>query len=328
MLWFRYRWVMTFSHGLCVKIVRGGEAIKQLSNEIDRFYSDSMSATQCKMVLRKTSKLIDVLDSVAFSASALLYREEKDLIKFARKARGTFDHLVKQLGRDKKRYGKDESRLKRELAKLKDKERKADKKTGARVKAEGETIGAEEEAKKDLANLMQRIANLTHHVDAKVHDVYLGSKTQMRETLNFRKVKENISIRSNYRFGVKIRQEAIEASSLVEGIDNWIGWAEKKLGSFKDIPEIKEGNIETLEKYCNLEVKDLKEIIDFVLSVNARIEERLKKIKEMSSRDAKLAPARAEFRTAMKKLKHLKEEIYYQHGRQDRDVKKGDIPKA
>ena len=117
MLWFKYRWVMTFTHGLCVKIVRGGEAIKQLSSDIDKVYSDNMSATQCKTVLRKTAKLIGVLDSVAFSASALLYREEKDLIKFARKARGTFDHLVKQLGRDKKRYGKDESRLKRELAK-------------------------------------------------------------------------------------------------------------------------------------------------------------------------------------------------------------------
>ena len=82
MLWFRYRWIPVFSRGLCIKIVRGGDEVKRLSSEIDALFRSPLSIPAGRNIIGKIMKLVNVLDYMVFSVGALLFREEKDLIKF------------------------------------------------------------------------------------------------------------------------------------------------------------------------------------------------------------------------------------------------------
>jgi len=112
MLWFKFRWILTFSHGLCVKIIRGGNEVKELTQEVDRLFKRPMRPLVVKGILGRLFKMVDIMDDIIFSASALLYREEKDLIEFSDRAQIAAERLIERLGREKGKYKKDIRKLK------------------------------------------------------------------------------------------------------------------------------------------------------------------------------------------------------------------------
>jgi len=303
---------------LCVKILRGGEAIKALDvgmiGPLKKLREGTISVLECRRLLRMIRYLIDVLDGIIFSASALLYREEKALEGFMDNVEKTTDRLIKRLGRDKKKYGG----CVRALRKMKNgvKSRKKYLRLGEKAEKAKKTVSLEEIRKKEVVSLLHRLTAVLENIDVRVNKIYKAGKAQRRETLNVYTARESITLRSNYRFGELTGRDAIEVSGLSKNIKALIGGLEKKLRKITDTKgKLNRQETEKLVKECRIEAKDLEEIIAFVIDIKKRVKKWLEEVRKKILGDSKFWSLRSELREAQRRFNVLTEDIETQHRR-------------
>ena len=320
MLWFRYRWILTSSHGLCVKIIRGSEAVKILILEVDSLFARPINLVVLKAILNRILRLINILDDIIFSASALLYREEKGLIKFSKRVEEAVKRLVVRLMRDKARYERDAMKLERIMKELKEKKQRLPRGFEANVQKEKRNVTEEEERKNEVVALLNNITSFIEELDGKIHDTNLEAKAQKRKTFNTYMLKENIIIRSNYRLGKVTKKRGIEASALIKRIRNKLEYFSKIVGKNRklDINQVSE-----LLKYCRIEAQDLENIFLFIIQLSERIESRLYRVRGMILKDVKLRPLSGEYNQTKGRLDILRKDIEKQQRRLDNEFKKG-----
>ncbi|MBW2989974.1 hypothetical protein KY358_06695 [Candidatus Woesearchaeota archaeon] len=322
MLWFKYRWVITFSHGLCVKIVRGGDHIKELE---DRFRGLSGMPSSAKVISARLDvllKFIGVLEDIIFSASALIYREEKSLIEFTERVDSAAERLVKRLKGEKKNYAKDAKKLEGMVKKLKEKRKNLPRRMEKKLKKEKEIMEDEEKKRRDYAYMLQEVTSLIEELDYKIiRDMELEAKAQKRRTWNTYRIKENIIIRSNFRLGELAGRKGVESDVLMKK-------TRKKLDHFSRIvkrnKQLEVSQVKNLLKYCKVEAEDLEKVFQFAIQVSERVEERLKKIR-MMIRTYRLAGLTKEYFTVQKRLNILRSDIKTQCMRLDNEFKKSKI---
>lgn len=322
-MWFRYRWILTFSHGLCVKIIRGADQIKLLSNEIDFLFSRPMNWAVGKRILIRLVKLINILDDVIFSASTLLYREEKDLIDFSERTEKAAERLLGRLKREKGKYRGDAKKLESQLKQLKDKKSRVRVGLKRKVGTEKTILDEDEARKKEYAALLHELTSIIEEVDYKVHHMYLGSKAQLRGTLNAHTIREHVIIRSNLRLGELIGRKGIESGGLIKIIRNKLHHFSRIVGKKKRLDI---GQVKSLLKYCRMEANDLERVFLFVIQVSERVEENLGKVGMMISKEPRLKLRLIkDYNETKERLGTLRKDIKQQHGRLNREYKKSKI---
>lgn len=320
MLWFRYRWILTFSHGLCVKIIRGSDAVKLLSEEVDFLFSRPMNLVVGKGISKRLLRLIDILDDAIFSASVLLYREEKDLIKFSERVEDSAQRLINKVKKERGVYERDLRKLEGMMEELKKKKQKLPKKLQRNVQMEKGIVIEDEERKKEVISLLHEVTSFIEEMDGKIHDIHLGAKAQRRGTFNIYKLKENIIIRSNFRLGELTGRKGVEAGALIKKI-------RKKLHHFSRIVgrsrKLDHSQVSELLKYCRMEADDLKRVFLFVIQLSERVGERLNRLGVIISKDSKLKLLIEEYSIARKRLNILRKDIETQYKRLDNEFKRG-----
>ncbi len=334
MLWFKYKWLLIFSHGLCVKIIRGGQSIKTLSNEIEGFLGETTTIAKGKMILSRIIKIIDTLEAVVFSASALLYREEKDLINFSKKVEDSIQGLLDKCEKDKKRYQKSLKMLKSKMAEFREHSKKLSKKLEKRVEREKEDVEVDKRLKENASSLFEQIILLIKTIERKIYTSRLEAKAQERGTFNMYKVQETIIIRSNFRLGELIgRRGGIEVGALGKKIDELIEIAEKKLKRLKEGGTYAESTLDEenaeiheLVKDSIMEARDLCEVIHFVILASQRVKGWLRIINNRMTENTQLKLLRKEFTEAFAKFEELKKDIFTQVKRLDNEFGIKDIP--
>lgn len=334
MLWFKYKWLLIFSHGLCVKIIRGGQAIKTLSNEIEGFLSGTTTIAKGKMILSRITELINTLESVVFSASALLYREEKDLIEFSEKVEDAMQGLLKRYEKDKRSYIKSSRMLKSKMAEFKEHSKKLPKKLEREVDEGKQAVERNKALKEKASSLFEQIILLITGIEKRIYASRLEAKAQKRETFNMYKVQETIIIRSNFRLGELIgRRGGIEAGALEKKIDELIETAEEKLkrlrkgGRYAESALDEEGaEIHELVKYSKMEAKDVCEVIHFVILASQRVKGWLRIMNSRIAENSQLSLLRREWGKAGEKFEELKSSIFQQMKRLDNEFGIKDIP--
>ncbi len=320
MLFFRYRWVLTFSHGLCVKIIRNSAAIKRLELEIKQLMGYQKSERVIRLLLDKLSRTIALLDDIIFSASALLYREEKSLVRFSRRVEDAARRIIERARREKGKYEREIKRLEDSLRGLK--EKKQTLRSQKRMKKEEARAIEEEKRKNEILALLHKITTIIEDLDKRLHDIYLEAKAQRRRIFNTYIIKESIIIRSNFRLGELIGRKGIEVGSLIRRIGNKLKYFSRVVGRKKKL-NISEVN--RLMEHCILEARDLEDIFMFVVQCAERIEERLDEIGALLKRDAKLGNLSRDYGLVRDRLNSLRREIEVQYMRLDNEFKKGFI---
>lgn len=309
MLWFRYRWVLTFSRGLCIKIIRAGDSVKRLSNEIDYMFKRPQNIYVVRGILQRIVKLIDILDDLIFSASALLYREEKDLIRFSKRVESTAARLIGRLKGEKGKLNKD-------LLKLKGKKKELSRK----LKVRKQTIEKDEKKKKEIVGLLHEVTSFIEEMDHKIHNMHLEAKSQASKTFNIHKLRENVIIRSNFRLGELTGRKGIEAGILVKRIRKKLKYFGSKIKKGKNLNE---KDVRDLLKYCRMETDDLKRVFMFSIQLAERVSERLQRVGKIISTEPKLRSLVTSQFIAKKRLNILRRDIVTQHRRLDNEFKKG-----
>ncbi|MBU0627880.1 MAG: hypothetical protein KKC75_01715 [Nanoarchaeota archaeon] len=319
MLWFRYRWRLTFSHGLCIRLVRGGEAIKALSENLDRLDGMPISHSVGKAILSKLMELLNILDDVVFSASALLYREEKGLIKFSGNVEATAQRLIARLKRDNLGYARDARKLESMLARLKEKKTPEPIKFKVKVEEDKARIASEEARKKEVVLLLHDITGFIEDMDHKIEDIHLGAKAQKRGVLNSYMLRENIIIRSNFRLGRKTKAQGIESWQLLKGIN-------KKLSYFGRIvkrgKKLDESDVKDLLRYCRMESNDLSNVFTFVFQLINRAKGMLITVGEKIEKNPLLRGLNGDYGAVKERLIKLREEIEVQQKRLHNEFKR------
>lgn len=326
MLWFKYKWLLIFSHGLCVKIIRAGQSIKILNNEIKGLLGRTMNMARGRMVLNRIMQLITTLESVIFSASALLYREEKDLIEFSEKVEDVVKKLLKKCKHDKRRYQADEKILRLKMEELKKHKRHLPRKLEKKVRKEKEGVDRNEVLKAKALSLLEQMIDTIKNIESRIYASRLEAKAQKRGTLNIYRVQETVIIRSNFRLGELIgRKGGIEAGALDKRIDDTIEIAKRQLKRFK-YGEIEESEIKKLGEYARMEAKDLNDVIHFAILASQRVKGWLRVMNTRIAENPQLSSLRGEWIKAGKRFEELKGDIFTQVKRLDNELGISDIP--
>ncbi|MBW2975020.1 hypothetical protein KY366_04855 [Candidatus Woesearchaeota archaeon] len=334
MLWFKYKWQLIFSHGLCVKILRGGESVKNLTGEIKGYLNAEMDETRARIVLDKIMQMIETLEGIVFSSSTLLYREEKDLIGFSNNVKASVKKMLHRCGQDKKRYNYHAKKLKLKMKELEKHKKHLPKELENKVKGEKDAVGRDERLKAKAVSILEELVNLVRDIEGKIYNSRLEAKAQKRDILNMNKVRETINIRSNFRLGELIsRKGGIEAGALKKRIDGLMSSAKKKIkrlnegGKYAESALYEEGSeIHKMVEYCRMEAKDVCEAISFVILVSGRVKNWLAAMRKKIIDDPKLRKASGEFKKALKRFGDLKEGIFVQVKRLDNEYGMKDVP--
>ncbi len=335
MLWFKYKWLMIFSHGLCVKIIRGGQAIKALSVDIKKRFNDPMNGKNVGVILNRIELIIINIEGIIFSASALLYREEKSLLQFTKKVDLAVQHLVKRCGKDKKRFNKDSNRLQEKMEEFNKHKKKLPKKLQGAVRHEKGVVSQDLKAQEKAVLVLEQLVELIKSIEAKIYHTRLEAKAQERETFNFHKVKETIIIRSNYRLGELIgREGGIEAGLLDKRAHAFM---ERAHGKFKNLSKGGEyaehlladmnSEIHQLVGDSKMEAKDASDAIHFSILVMQRVKEYMGHIRHVIISDNLLKRYLGELNRIAESFEELKGEIFTQVKRLDNEFGIKNIPK-
>ncbi len=332
MFWFRYRWVLIFSHGLCVKIIRASARVQELSNQVDSL-SSTKPMNWAIGILNRISELTNILDDIVFSVSALLYREERDLIKFSKRIKRGAEKLIERLKKERRKYQKDIYQMRKLKILINQNEQL--KKAAEKADREKEKIAEDEQRRTELVGLFHKVTNFIQHLDDDIHKVHLESKAQERGVLNKYLLKEQVIIRSNYRLGKLTRRRAIELGAVIKNSREKLKKFQKIVGKKK---RLNAHEITKVLECLKVEAEDLESIFVFAVQISERVEKRLKelglKIQEESKlykegrlerKDLKLQSLIGEFNETEKKLKDLRGDILTQYKRLDNEVKKATI---
>ena len=324
MLWFRYKWELTRSRGLCVKIIRGGADIQSTELELRQLWNMPMSAGVGRAIINNLSDMIKGIEGMIFSADALLYREEKDLIRFCRRVESATERLTARLLRAKRRYMRDAQRLSNRLRESQMKKRKLPISLGKIVQQEQQSIAKDEQRKKELLGLLSKLTSFIRVLDKKIDDTYLDAKAQNRSTLNLYLIKEEVTIRSNIRLGKLSRRKAIKAGSSIKEIRKRL----RRFGAIVSAGErLDPRRVDNLLEYCRMEASDLNTIFLFVIQVSRRIGGRLNSIGKIIFSNPRLKPLNEEYAKARERLNQLRRDIDTQQKRLHNEFKnKGFVP--
>lgn len=266
MLWFRYRWVLTFSHGLCVKIIRGSAKINQLDRVLNSLDDDNITKTKGRQILAISEAKIGILDDVLFSSAALLYREESKLIGFGKWVNKAAGKLIRKLEKEKGKYGANLEKLKKARANVNKKRRNNTKRLERKTAKDKTKVEEDEKAKEEILAALHELTGFIEELDYDVHDLHLDAKAINREALNVYKIKENVIIRSNFRISELMGREGIELGALENRIPDKLKALKEH---FKD-GECDEKGMKALLKECRMEAEDLEHVFDFVRDLTTR----------------------------------------------------------
>jgi hypothetical protein len=318
MLWFKYRWILTFSHGLCVKILRGGARIRVISEHIR-----PMSPTNAKNsqeILGGLMQWINILDDIIFSVSALMYRLEKDLIEFNERAEDAAKRMIERLKREGKRYNKDIKKLERLKGELERKRRQLPR-LQKNIEHEQAEMEKDKKKKNDYLTLLHELTNFIEDLDHEIHYMHLEAKAQRRGTLNTIRLREHVIMRSDYWLSELIgRKGGIESDALLKVIHENLKQFDRIVKKEKriNINQVKE-----LLKHCRLEEKDLRKVFLYILQEAERVSEKLKQVETAIGKDGKLKPIVKQYFDVKKRLNVLRSDIQKQNRRLDNEFKKG-----
>ena len=268
--------------------------------------------------------MIKSIDGMIFSADALLYREEKDLIRFCRRVESAIERLTARLSRAKGRYMRDAQRLSNRLRELQGKKGKLPTALGKIAQQEQQSIGRDEQRKKELLGLLRKLTAFVKVLDNKIEDTYLDAKAQNRSTLNLSLIREEVAIRGNVRLGKLTRRKAIKTGSSIKEI-------RKRLRHFGAIVSAGERldprRVDNLLTYCRMEASDLNTIFLFVIQVSRRVGGRLNSIGKIIFSNPSLKPLNEEYAKVRERLNQLRRDIDTQQKRLHNEFKKkGFVP--
>ena len=316
---FRYKWNPKFSEIFCNNIVRGAVGIRKLEEELPSV-SEEMTEKEGSLYLNHIGLMLDFLDLVVFSASSLLYREERTLMAFGKKVQGACAWLLKRVEKDKRNLSKDGAKLEKLLAKVKARKAKV-KRLGRAVKKDEALLGKDS---KRYDAYLATLAETVEHIEKvaeKIHGLDNVGKAQKRDVLSPAYIKERMSVRTNYGLVTLIRREAIEVDQAVKGIARKAK-ALRKILSKKGKLDGEDEN--QLFKLVEIEAKDIELIFEHSLTVKGRLHSHLSRF----AQKALTLGLGARYQKVRKHYHELTDEIRTQQKRMSNEFESIDIKKS
>ena len=325
MLWFRYRWIPVFSRGLCIKIVRGGDEVKRLSSEIDALFRSPLSIPAGRNIIGKIMKLVNVLDYMVFSVGALLFREEKDLIKFSKRVEDAAEIWIDRVRRENAGYKKHADKVEKMVRELKAKKQNIPFRLEKGLQQEKAAVVEDDKRKKEVLALLQKIISFIKDADSKIYDIRLEAKAQKRGVANIYTLEEGITVRSMFRLGRVTKGRGIEVSSLIKKLRQKLKHFSRIVGTKK---EINSSEVEQLLKYCKIELNDLRGLFLFVMQTTRKAEAKLNILGRAALNNPKMALLNNDIYAARRRIGVLRGDIEKQYIRLSNEFKRGNFAVA
>lgn len=322
MMWFRYRWVPVFTRGLCVRIVRGGDDIKELSSEINELFKQPLSIAIGNGITSKLTEIVDTLDDMVFAVGALLFRQEKDLIRFCRRVEDAAEMLTAKAREKKEEYKNYAENIENTIKKLKEKKQPIPFELGKELEGRKAALAEDDKRKKEAIALLQKLIGFIKEADSKITDMRLEAKAQKRGIANIYTLEENAAFRSIFRLGKVTKGRGIRISSAIKGIRNKIDYFSSIVGTKH---EIGSKEIEQLIEYCRMELNDLRHLFLFVMQTARKAEIRLNLVERVVLANPKMAQLKENVDSAKGRLGTLRGDIETQYKRLSNEFKKGNF---
>lgn len=316
---FEYKWVPASSRGLCIKVVRESEKVKSLSLETNRLFGMPIDGNIGKGILNHISALIDSVRGIIFSSSSLMYRLEKELIKFGREVERAAHGLIIEVRREKEVQERLEQQTKQKKG---DKKHQIDSERGLEGKR---GLTELESRKRGILAALREVSGFIRELDRKIEDMRLEGRSQNREIVNPYMIRE-VTIRSDYRLGKVIKRRGIQFAILIKAIKRRMKYLESLV---KGGERIRKEDVIELIKYCRKEANDLGDVFIYAIQLSKKLESRLKYLGVIISRNRNLNLLANDYNSTRKRLDELKGDIEVQQKRLSNEFKRrGFMPDA